>query len=212
MAAIYRTLLDEIERDGFQVLTQRTSLTPLRKLWLAWKTCGIAAASARRRAPATPAWRPRSRSPRRGAQVTVFESGAVPGGRARRVERRRATTLDNGQHILIGAYTELSRLMRTGRRARGRACCACRSSCATPTASSFRAVSSLPPSACSPACCSRADCRGASASDAVRFMLALRKQRFRLAEDCSVSALLAAPCARTAASGTTCGSRCAFPR
>ncbi|MEH6434130.1 presqualene diphosphate synthase HpnD [Massilia sp. DD77] len=38
MSAIYRTLLDEIARDGFHVLTQRISLTPLRKLWLAWKT------------------------------------------------------------------------------------------------------------------------------------------------------------------------------
>ena len=38
MAAIYRTLLDEIKRDGCQVLSQRTSLTPLRKLWLAWRT------------------------------------------------------------------------------------------------------------------------------------------------------------------------------
>ena len=38
MAAIYAALLAEIERDGFQVLTQRTSLTPLRKLWIAWKT------------------------------------------------------------------------------------------------------------------------------------------------------------------------------
>jgi phytoene synthase len=38
MAAIYRATLAEIERDGFQVLTQRTSLTPLRKLWLSWKT------------------------------------------------------------------------------------------------------------------------------------------------------------------------------
>ncbi|GAB3412148.1 presqualene diphosphate synthase HpnD [Massilia agilis] len=38
MASIYRTLLDEIERDRFHVLTQRISLTPLRKLWLAWKT------------------------------------------------------------------------------------------------------------------------------------------------------------------------------
>ena len=38
MAAIYSALLAEIERDGFQVLTQRTSLTPLRKLWIAWKT------------------------------------------------------------------------------------------------------------------------------------------------------------------------------
>jgi phytoene synthase len=38
MAAIYRTLLDEIERDRYHVLNQRISLTPLRKLWLAWKT------------------------------------------------------------------------------------------------------------------------------------------------------------------------------
>jgi phytoene synthase len=38
MAAIYRALLEEIERDGFQVLTSRTSLTPLRKFWIAWKT------------------------------------------------------------------------------------------------------------------------------------------------------------------------------
>jgi phytoene synthase len=38
MAAIYRALLDEIERDGWRVLTRRTSLTPLRKLWIAWRT------------------------------------------------------------------------------------------------------------------------------------------------------------------------------
>jgi phytoene synthase len=38
MAAIYRALLEEIERDGFRVLTQKTSLTPLRKLYIAWKT------------------------------------------------------------------------------------------------------------------------------------------------------------------------------
>jgi phytoene synthase len=37
MASIYRTLLREIERDDFQVLNQRVSLTPVRKLWLAWK-------------------------------------------------------------------------------------------------------------------------------------------------------------------------------
>jgi len=38
MAAIYRTLLEEIRRDGFHVLERRVALTPLRKLWLAWKT------------------------------------------------------------------------------------------------------------------------------------------------------------------------------
>jgi len=38
MAAIYRALLEEIQRDGFRVLTQRTALTPLRKFWIAWRT------------------------------------------------------------------------------------------------------------------------------------------------------------------------------
>ncbi|HYN61681.1 MAG TPA: presqualene diphosphate synthase HpnD [Rubrivivax sp.] len=38
MANIYRTLLREIEADSFRVLHQRTSLTPLRKLWIAWRT------------------------------------------------------------------------------------------------------------------------------------------------------------------------------
>jgi phytoene synthase len=38
MAAIYRTLLDEIETDGCHVLKQKISLPPLRKLWIAWRT------------------------------------------------------------------------------------------------------------------------------------------------------------------------------
>ncbi|MDO8305462.1 presqualene diphosphate synthase HpnD [Herminiimonas sp.] len=38
MAAIYRAVLTEVERDGFHVLNQRISLTPIRKLWLAWIT------------------------------------------------------------------------------------------------------------------------------------------------------------------------------
>ncbi|MDB5814676.1 MAG: squalene/phytoene synthase [Rhodocyclales bacterium] len=38
MAAIYRTTLKEIKADGCKVLTQRTSLTPLRKLWIAART------------------------------------------------------------------------------------------------------------------------------------------------------------------------------
>jgi phytoene synthase len=38
MGAIYATLLDEIEREDFQVLHQRIALTPLRKLWIAWRT------------------------------------------------------------------------------------------------------------------------------------------------------------------------------
>ena len=101
MAAIYRALLEEIERDGFRVLTQRTSLTPLRKFWIAWKTwvsrvAVVGAGYAGMAAAVTLA--------ERGVPVTVFESGPVPGGRARRVVSQ-GTELDNGQHILVGAYT-----------------------------------------------------------------------------------------------------------
>jgi phytoene synthase len=38
MAAIYQALLREIEREHSQVLAQRTALTPVRKLWIAWTT------------------------------------------------------------------------------------------------------------------------------------------------------------------------------
>jgi phytoene synthase len=38
MANIYRTLLREIEASQFQVLHQRISLTPVRKLWIAMQT------------------------------------------------------------------------------------------------------------------------------------------------------------------------------
>ncbi len=47
----------------------------------------------------------------RGVAVSVFEAARMLGGRARRVEKH-GVTLDNGQHILVGAYVELLRLMR----------------------------------------------------------------------------------------------------
>lgn len=46
-----------------------------------------------------------------GQVVTVFEAGKVLGGRARKVALD-GRELDNGQHLLIGAYGELLRLMR----------------------------------------------------------------------------------------------------
>ena len=49
-----------------------------------------------------------------GVAVTVFEAASVPGGRARRIVSQ-GHELDNGQHILVGAYGELFRLMRTVR-------------------------------------------------------------------------------------------------
>jgi squalene-associated FAD-dependent desaturase len=48
---------------------------------------------------------------RAGAAVTLFEANRVAGGRARRVEYRGAL-LDNGQHLLIGAYRETLALLR----------------------------------------------------------------------------------------------------
>ena len=38
MTAIYKTLLNEIQADGYQVMQHRIRLTPLRKLWIAWTT------------------------------------------------------------------------------------------------------------------------------------------------------------------------------
>ncbi|WP_345250623.1 hydroxysqualene dehydroxylase HpnE [Pigmentiphaga soli] len=51
----------------------------------------------------------------RGFDVTVFEAAHVPGGRARRVDDGRAAfgaPLDNGQHLLLGAYDATLALMR----------------------------------------------------------------------------------------------------
>jgi squalene-associated FAD-dependent desaturase len=51
-----------------------------------------------------------------GAAVTVLEAGTVLGGRARRIRISsdgHGHDIDNGQHILAGAYTELFGLMRT---------------------------------------------------------------------------------------------------
>ena len=49
---------------------------------------------------------------RLGHAVTLFEAAHTPGGRARRVDNMHGLALDNGQHILIGAYTATLQLMR----------------------------------------------------------------------------------------------------
>jgi squalene-associated FAD-dependent desaturase len=115
----------------------------------------------------------------RGVPATVFEAGPVAGGRARRVTTG-GRELDNGQHILIGAYSELLRLMRL-------------------TGVPQEAVLRLPLEL------SYADgfrLRGASGLllsrkipfrerlDAVRFLFSLKWSSYRLPADISVSALL----------------------
>ena len=47
-----------------------------------------------------------------GYSVTLFEMAPRLGGRARRVDHDDGLALDNGQHILLGAYTETLSLMR----------------------------------------------------------------------------------------------------
>jgi hypothetical protein len=90
MANIYHDLLREIERGGFQVLHQRISLTPLRKLWIAARRSG----AADEHGPGAPAGRGRCRlgrpggrraGHRGGAQVVLFDMARQPaGGRAAR--------------------------------------------------------------------------------------------------------------------------------
>ncbi len=46
-----------------------------------------------------------------GRQVTLFDAARVPGGRARKVTLN-GNTVDNGQHILLGAYAETLRMMK----------------------------------------------------------------------------------------------------
>ncbi len=125
----------------------------------------------------------------RGVAVEVFEAGPVPGGRARRV-RTRGRIYDNGQHLLVGAYRELLRLMRTVH---------------APEDSLLRlplelryargfALRALPLPAPLGLLGGLLLARGVPLSErvgAVRFMRAMRAQRFRLREDCSVDALLA---------------------
>lgn len=50
MAAVYLTLLDRIESEGYPVLTRRVRLSPWRKLWIAWRTARREAARHDRRA------------------------------------------------------------------------------------------------------------------------------------------------------------------
>lgn len=47
-----------------------------------------------------------------GHRITVFEASDTPGGRARRVADPKLGNIDNGQHLMLGAYTETLALIR----------------------------------------------------------------------------------------------------
>ena len=116
MAAIYRTLLDEIAGDSEAVLRGRVSLTPLRKLWIAWKTVAARVSGpARDVAVVGAGWAGCAAAvtlARAGRRVTIYEAAGTPGGRARRVARD-GLALDNGQHLLVGAYRATLELIAT---------------------------------------------------------------------------------------------------
>jgi len=124
----------------------------------------------------------------RGFAVQVFEAGRVPGGRARRVTSH-GHTLDNGQHLLVGAYRELLRLMR---RVGVPASALLRMRLELRSVQGF-ALRALPLPAPLGLLGGLLLARGVPFADrigAVRFMRSLRARGFRLADDCSVSALL----------------------
>lgn len=123
-----------------------------------------------------------------GVAVTVFEAGKVPGGRARRVDTD-AGPVDNGLHILLGAYGETLRLidrfgagptayrrlpltLEIGRRFRLRC---------PPWPAPLHLLAGL------------ASARGLSWRDrlgAALFMAAMRRARYRVSVPCSVATLL----------------------
>jgi len=125
----------------------------------------------------------------RGAHAVVFESGPVPGGRARRVVTQ-GQTLDNGQHILIGAYATLFGLMRAvGVPANAVLRMPLELRYADGVA--LRRLFLPAPFGLLGGLLLARRLPWGEKLGAVRFMLALRRLGFRLAEDCSVSALLA---------------------
>ena len=128
-----------------------------------------------------------------GVQPVVFEAGKTLGGRARRIEYR-GEVLDNGQHILAGAYIELLRLMRLVDVPESSLC---RVSLRLSMPPYF--LLSAPSKALFPGQLYMAwtllTTKGLSVADrwaAVRFMLALKRLKYQVDPRLTVAALLAA--------------------
>ena len=129
---------------------------------------------------------------RQGLRVTLFERSLTLGGRARRVSQD-GWHVDNGQHILIGAYTELTRMLRITR-VSPRTLEHLPLTLHVPGAMHLQTSASLPAPLHLAVGLMRA--RGLDWRDraaALRFVRHLRGQRFRISPDTSVAEL----CART---------------
>lgn len=123
-----------------------------------------------------------------GIPVTLFESAKALGGRARRVDSR-GMALDNGQHLLLGAYRELLRLMhRVG--AEDGALLRLPLQLEFPGHFSLRAPQLPAPFHLLYALLNAKGLSVGERLSAARFMLALRRDGFRLHADLPVAALL----------------------
>ncbi len=125
-----------------------------------------------------------------GVHITVFEAAKQLGGRARGVDVH-GHTLDNGQHILIGAYRETLRLMQTVGADPGQLFKRLPLELNYPGAGFRVRLPSLP--APLHLAFGLLGARGSSFGEkiaAVRFMHFLQAHNYRLAADCTVSELL----------------------
>ena len=125
----------------------------------------------------------------RGVPATVFESGPVPGGRARRINSQ-GHELDNGQHILIGAYAALYDLMRTVGVAAA-ALLRVPLEVRYATRFHFRRLWLPEPFGLAGGLLAASGIPFADRLGAVRFIARMQRQRFRLDADIPVSELLA---------------------
>jgi squalene-associated FAD-dependent desaturase len=126
---------------------------------------------------------------RRGVDVSLFESSRILGGRARRVASDHGL-LDNGQHILSGAYTETLRLMRLVGAEPERLLLRLPLTLIVPGEMAIRAPRLPAPLHLAAALLGAKGLAWPERLAAMRFMLALRLKDFRLDNDESVADLL----------------------
>ena len=123
-----------------------------------------------------------------GHEVTVFETSRVLGGRARKVEID-GHTVDNGQHILIGAYRDTLALMQKVGVDEKQALLRLPLTLRYPDFH-LRAPQLPAPLHLALALLTAEGLRWGEKLAAIRFMQWLKKRRFQLAADCTVAALL----------------------
>jgi squalene-associated FAD-dependent desaturase len=125
----------------------------------------------------------------RGVPVTVFEASRSLGGRARRVTVD-GVDLDNGQHVLIGAYRECRRLMRLVGADPDRLLLRIPLELRYAEGFHLRAPRLPYPFNLAAALLGAKGLPIAEATSAVRFMASLRLRNFRIEPDRTVAALL----------------------